>query len=161
MKELRLQKINNYQDANAYLPVFLAAYNRKFAVLPRSTADAHAPLDPNIDLDFLFSIHDTRIISKDLLIRYHNITYQIVTKRPPQNLIGREVLTLENEHGKLSAFLNHQQLSLTVSILHPDNHPRVASSKSFASRAFTPPVDHPWRTYGKKLNGRPIRLPDS
>lgn len=161
VKELRLQKINNYQEANAFLPVFLAAYNRKFAVLPRSNADAHAPLDPDIDLDFLFSIHDTRIISKDLLIQYHNTTYQIVTKRPPQNLIGREILTLENEHGKLSAFLNYQQLALSVFQAQPNKQPRVVSSKSFASRAYTPPADHPWRSYGKKLNGRPVLIPDS
>jgi transposase len=161
VKELRLQKINNYQEANAYLPAFLAAYNRKFAVLPRSAMDAHAPLDPNVDLDFLFSIHDTRIISKDLLIRYRNTTYQIVSKRPPQHLVGREVLTLEDEHGKLSVYLNHQQLTLRVSQVQPNQTPRVVSTKSFASRACAPPIDHPWRTYGKKINGKPIRVPDS
>jgi len=159
VKELRLQRINNYQEANAFLPVFLASYNRKFAVLPRSTVDAHSPLDPDIDLGFLFSIHDTRIISKDLLIRYNNITYQIVTKRPPQNLIGREVLTLEDEHGKLSAFLNHQQLSLRVLQVQPSQQPRVVSTKSFENHSYTPPIDHPWRTYGKKINGFPIRTP--
>jgi transposase len=160
VKELRLQRINNYQDANAYLPIFLAAYNRKFAVLPRSTADAHAPLDPAMDLDFLFSVHDTRMISKDLLIRYHNLTYQIVTSRPPQNLIGREVLTLEDEQGKLSVFLNRQQLSLRVLQVQPNQQPRIVSSKSFGNHSYTPPVDHPWRTYGKKLNGKPVPVPD-
>ena len=161
VKELRLQRINTYQEANAYLPVFLAAYNRKFAVLPRSKTDAHAPLDPDIDLDFLFSIHDTRIISKDLLIQYHNTTYQIVTKRPPQNLIGREVLTLEDEQGCLSAFLNYQPLALCLFQVQPNKQPSVVSTKSFASRSISPPADHPWRTYGKKLNGKPLLLPDT
>ena len=161
VKELRLQRINNYRDANAYLPAFLTAYNRKFAVLPRSVTDAHAPLDMSIDLDFLFSIHDTRTISKDLLIRYHNTTYQIVTNRPPGNLIGRQVLTLEDEHGQLSVFLNQQQLTLKISQVHPSKNPRVVSTKSFASHAVSPPADHPWRTYGKKINGKPIRIPDS
>jgi len=160
VKELRLQKINNYQDANKYLPVFLDSYNRKFAVMPLSGIDAHAPLDPHIDLDFLFSIHDTRIISKDLLIHYHNTTYQILTNRPPQNLVGREVLTLEDEHGQLSAFLNHQQLRLSISGTKLTEQPRIVSTKSFDSRAYTPPVDHPWRTYGKKLNGKPVLIPD-
>lgn len=160
VKELRLQKINNYQDANNYLPVFLDSYNRKFAVMPRSDVDAHAPLDPEIDLDFLFSIHDSRIISKALLIHYHNTTYQVLTDRLPQNLIGRDVLTVEDEHEQLSAFLNHQQLNLVVSHSQPKKQPRVVSTKSFSSRAYTPPVDHPWRTYGKKLNGKPVLIPD-
>lgn len=157
---MRLQKINNYQDANDYLPVFLAAYNRKFAVLPRSDVNAHAPLDSGIDLDFIFSIHDTRIISKILTMHYNNNTYQIQTDRPPQNLVGREVLTVEDEHGQLSVFLNPQQLMLSAPHPQPNKQPRVVSTKSFSDRAYTPPVDHPWRTYGKKLNGKPVLVPD-
>lgn len=59
VKELRLRNIHTYPDANTYLPEFLQFYNRKFAVLPCSTKDAHIPLDPSIDLNFLFAIHDT------------------------------------------------------------------------------------------------------
>ena len=160
VKEMRLQRINNYLDANKYLPLFLDSYNRKFAVLPRSTEDAHAPFDPKIDLDFLFSVHDSRIISKDLLIHYNNHAYQILTDRPPQNLVGREVLTVEDEHGQLSAFLNQQQLKLTVSHPQPHKQPRIVSTKSFSPHSYTPPFDHPWRTYGKKLNGKPVLIPD-
>jgi hypothetical protein len=40
VKELRLRHINNYLDANAFLPEFLPLHNNKFAVLPRSTGDA-------------------------------------------------------------------------------------------------------------------------
>jgi hypothetical protein len=83
-----------------------------------------------------------------------------LTDRPPQNLIAREVLTLEDEHGQLSAFLNHQQLKLTVSHSLSNKQPRIVSTKSFSSRAYTPPVDHPWRTYGKKLNGKPVLISD-
>ncbi len=162
VKELRLQKINNYRDANAYLPAFLDAYNRKFAVLPRSTVDVHAPLDSHVDLDFLFSIHDTRTISKDLLIHYNNITYQVVTNRPPQYLVGREVLTLEDEQGTLSAFLNHQQLTLQIVCKQPQpKQARIVSGKSMEPHSYTPPIDHPWRTYGKKINGKPVPIPDS
>lgn len=160
VKELRLQRINNYQEANKYLPVFLKMYNRQFAIKPRSTFNAHTLLDPQVDLDFLFSIHDSRIISKDLLIHYNNTAYQIITNRPPQNLIGREVLTAEDENGQLSVFLNHQQLKLIVSHSHPTKQPNVVSTKSFSHHSYSPPVDHPWRTYGKKLNGKPIPIPD-
>ena len=142
------------------MPVFLESYNRKFAVQPRSANDAHAPLDPEIDLDFLFSIHDSRVISKDLLIHYNNTAYQIMTDRPPQNLVGREVLTVEDENGQVSAFLNHQMLKLTISHIWPNRQPRIVSTKSFSDCAYTPPVDHPWRTYGKKLNGKPILISD-
>ena len=159
VKELRLRKINNYQDANAYLSEFIQSYNSKFAVLPRSAGDVHAPLDPSMDLDFLFSVQDTRIISKDLQIQFDNVTYQIISNRPPQHLAGREALILQDESGTVSAFLNHQQLTLLVFKKQP-KRAQIVSAKSLDHHSYTPPVNHPWRTYGKKLNGLPALLPD-
>lgn len=159
VKELRLRDISSYQDANAFLPEFLKFYNRKFAVLPRSTRDDHRPIDPNIDLDFLFSIHDTRIISKNLLINFNTVSYQIISNRLPQNLIKREVLITLDENYSVSAYLNLQPLMLNPFQKLPKNA-LLVSSKSLERSAFIPPVNHPWRTYGKKLNGFPVLLPD-
>ena len=159
VKELRLKGIDHYQAANAFLPEFVRFYNRKFAVLPRSTADDHLPLDPSIDLDFLFSIHVSRMISKDLQIQVNNLTYQILTHRPPQYLANREVLVSVNETGSVSAYLNGQLLSLQVCHKQP-KQPRIVDSKSMDHDVYIPPVDHPWRTYGKKLNGSPILISD-
>ncbi|HZK61789.1 MAG TPA: ISNCY family transposase, partial [Anaerovoracaceae bacterium] len=159
VKELRLQRINDYQSANAFLPDFLQFYNRKFAVLPRSAADVYVPIDPSIDLDFHFAHHDTRTISKDLLIHFNCVSYQIVTSRPPQHLIGREVLIVLDQFGTVSAYLNNQLLTLAIY----QKQPKVAcvvSSKSLDPFSYTPPVDHPWRTYGKKLYGKPVLVSD-
>jgi len=159
IKEMRLHNIDNYQDANAFLPEFVTFYNQRFAVLPRSADDIHAPLDPTLDLDFLFSIHDTRTITKDLQIHFNTVAYQIITTRPPQNLCGREVLVVKDQDGVVSAYLNHEKL--TLQIFHKQTKPpRVAYSKSLNPQVYTPPVDHPWRTYGKKINGKPVLVSD-
>ena len=159
VKEMRLQGINDYQAANAYLPEFIRFYNRKFAVLPRSTGDDHLPLDPAIDLDFLFSIQDIRTISKDLLIQFDHVMYQIITNRPPQNLIKREALVTQDESGSVSAYLNHQKLTLKIIHKQPKQI-QVVSSKSLDHPVYVPPVNHPWRTYGRKFNGDPILTND-
>lgn len=159
VKELRLRNISTYQQANDYLPEFIHSYNHKFAVLPRSTIDAHMPLDPSYDLDFFFSIHDVRVISKDLQIQFNNVTYQIITTRPARYLAKREALILQDDTGSVSAYLNHQPLTLKVFHLQP-KRPIVVSSKSIEHQAYIPSVDHPWRSYGKKLNGAPILLSD-
>ena len=159
VKELRLQRIDNYQDANAYLPAFLDFYNRKFAVLPRSVEDVHAILDPTIDLDFLFAVHDTRIITKSLQIRFNGNTHQIITNRPAQYLYGREVLIIEEQSGAISAYLNNTLLNLQI-VLEQPKQARVVSTKSHKSEVHSPSSNHPWRTYGKKLNGNPILVSD-
>jgi len=159
VKEMRLQQINTYQEANAYLPKFVQLYNHKFAVQPRSTGDVHAALDSSLDLDFLFSIHDSRIISKNLQIQFNNVTYQIITSRPAQHLAGREVLVIQDETGAVSAYLNCQLLALVVFHKQPKQI-QCVSSKSLDHPTFIPPVNHPWRTYGKKLNGNPVLAVD-
>ncbi|MDO9085301.1 MAG: ISNCY family transposase [Anaerolineaceae bacterium] len=155
VKEMRLRNICTYQAANAYLPEFIKQYNRKFAVLPQSMGDNHAPLDTSLDLDFLFSVHRERTITKDLLIHYGGKTYQINTKRPPQNLIKRQVLITEDEKCVVSAYLNGDPLDLILIQKQP-KVVKVVSTKSYHHHSYTPPVNHPWRTYGKKINGRPI-----
>ena len=159
VKELRLQGISDYQGANAYLPTFLQFYNHKFAVLPRSTGDVHVPLDTTLDLDSLFSIHASRIISKDLQIHFDHVTYQIMTDRPPQHLAGRAALVVQDQSGSISAYLNQQFLTLTTFHQQP-KQAQVVSAKSLDYHPYTPPMNHPWRTYGKKLNGKPVPLLD-
>lgn len=157
VKEMRLRSICSYEDANAFLPEFIQEYNRKFSVLPRSVGDNHAKLDQSQDLDFLFSVHDTRTITKDLLIHYDNITYQIKTTRPPANLMKRQVLITKNEVGLISAYLNGDPLELELIQKQP-KRAKVVSTKSLDHDAYIPPADHPWRSYGKKLSGRPIPI---
>lgn len=159
VKELRLRNISSYLDANVFLPEFLQTYNRKFAVLPRSSGDAHLPLDRSTDLDFIFSIHDTRIISKDLQIQFDNVTYQIITTRPVRHLAKREALILQNDVGDVSAFLNHQALLLKPIQKQPKPKLMV-SAKSHISQPYVPPYNHPWRSYGKKLNEQPVLITD-
>lgn len=160
IKEMRLLNICSYSDANTFLPDFITTYNRKFAVCPRSSADSHKPLTKSIDLDNLFAIHDTRIISKDLQIQFDNVVYQIITTRPANHLAGREVLILQEESGSLTAILNHQILALNV-VLKQKKKPVVVSTKSVDHQLAVPAVNHPWRSYGKKLNGEDVVvLPD-
>ena len=40
---MRLAGINNMDEANAWLPGYIADYNRRFAVAPKDPQDAHLP----------------------------------------------------------------------------------------------------------------------
>jgi len=44
VKEMRLRNISTKQHGNAYLPEFMADFNLRFAVQPRSSLDAHRPV---------------------------------------------------------------------------------------------------------------------
>ena len=123
-----------------------------------------ATSNPAADLSAAIKPHKTknhsRIISKDLQIQFDNVVYQIITTLQANHLAGREVLILQEESGSLTAILNHQILALNV-VLKQKKKPVVVSTKSVDHQLAVPAVNHPWRSYGKKLNGEDVVvLPD-
>ena len=155
IKEMRLLGINNYEEANQYLPEFIADYNRRFAVVPVSDIDFHRPLDESIDLDFLFCVHDFRIISKTLQINYDGRVYQIDTNHHAYVYAKKEVLITCDASRTISAWFHGNRLKLDEIEKSP-KQALVVSTKHDASGQVVPAYDHPWRTYGKKINGKPV-----
>jgi len=78
VKEMRLRGISNMEEANAFLPLFIPDFNRRFAVLPSSPLDAHRRILPSPEaLTRIFSLQYEREISKNLEIHYDNKVYQL------------------------------------------------------------------------------------
>jgi transposase len=155
IKEMRLLDIRDYEQANQYLPEFILDYNRRFAVMPGSDVDFHRALDTTLDLDFLFSIHDFRKISKTLQIHYAGKIYQIVTKHPAWYYAKQEVLITCDSVSSISAWFDGNLLTLEEIEQRPKQG-AVVSTKSAKAEPLPPSYDHPWRTYGKKINGKPV-----
>ena len=112
MKELRLRGINTYEEGNNYLPEFIQSYNAKFAVVPSSHVDLHRPLDLTRDLDFIFSVHDTRIITKTLQFHLERVVYQVVSHHPAYFFTKQEVLITCDQFAQVSAWLDGRKLVL-------------------------------------------------
>jgi hypothetical protein len=159
VKEMRLAGICNYQDANAFLAKYLPSYNQKFAVIPTDMVDSHEPLRPENDLDWIFTMKITRTLSKDLQFQHNRVIYQIQTDRPAYALKGRKVTVLENEHGKIRVLLDQTPLEFKRFIRQPKRN-ALADSKDIEVRSSKPAPDHPWRNYGTKINGKPVRVPN-
>ena len=69
VKEMRLRGISDMAAGNAYLPEFMADFNRRFAAAPRNPEDAHrAVLRDAAELDLIFCEHHRRKLTKNLTI---------------------------------------------------------------------------------------------
>jgi len=159
VKEMRLEGISDYQQANVFLTKFIPSYNQKFAVQPADLIDSHEPLRAENDLEWIFTKKITRKLSKDLQFQYDRVIYQIQSERPSYALKGREVTVLENEHGKIKVHLNQTPLEFKKFVRQPKRN-AVATAKDIEHRSSRPAPDHPWRSYGKKINGKPIHVPN-
>lgn len=160
VKEFRLQNISNIDQANAFAPVFIADYNRRFAVQPRSTHDAHRPLAfSQEELDLIFSLQKTRAISKNLTVQYNKVIYQIQTKRPSYALRNAQVTVAETPQGQVAILYKGKPLDYTSFHQQP-RQAEIIPTKQLNShldqRNPKPAPNHPWRNYGQRLNGTPI-----
>jgi transposase len=163
IKEMRLEGISNYDQANLFLPSFLEIYNRKFGVQPRSPIDLHRSLPIDVNLDLIFTWRAERIISKNLQIQFEKTVYQIVTTRPAYTLKHRKVVVAKHADGTITVLLNNTPLTVQPFLQQPKQAEIVDSKQLHASnpkQPKPPAPDHPWRTYGKKLNGHSLAPPN-
>jgi len=161
-KELRLRDIASPEAGNAYLPEFIADFNRRFAVAPRSSHDAHRPL-ASANLARILTWQETRTLSKNLTIQFQKVVYQIQTERPGYALRKATVTVCLDAQGTITILYKGQPLSYTV--FHKQTaQAQIVESKhiDFALRyqknAHTPAPDHPWRNYNT-LPSNPTDVP--
>lgn len=158
VKELRLRGISDMQAGNAFLPEFREDFNRRFAVEPRSIHDAHRPLLKTDQLDVILTHQETRSLSKNLTVQYQHVVYQIQSNRPDYALRNAKVTVCENAQGEVTILYKNKPLPYTVYHKAP-RQAEVADSKTLDHQIkspWKPPTDHPWRRYGKHLDGKPL-----
>jgi len=156
VKEMRLRGISSIEEANRFVPEFMEDYNRRFAVVPRSTHDAHRPLSPQENLDLIFSWQEPRIISKNLTVQFNKVVYQIQTHRPSYALRKASVIVCQNSHQDMTILHNGRPLDYTV--FHQQEHQSDITSNKDINHALSkikhihsPAPDHPWRNSNRSL----------
>jgi hypothetical protein len=123
VKELRLRGLSTPADADPFLPVFMADYNRRFAQPPRVAHDAHRALHPDDDLALIFTLQETRRITSQLTVHYKRDLYVLEDSVENRRLRGATALLSEAEDGTLTIRANGRVLA---SQLFPKDHARVA-----------------------------------
>jgi transposase len=155
-KELRLRGICSLAQANAYLPEFIAAYNARFAVGPRSAESAHRSLGKAENLDRILTLCEWRTLSKNLTLSYNNVIYQIKTKRSAYTLRQAHVEVRERQSGTITIEYKQQPLEYTIYQEQEQQQGKVIESKllqpAAARTAARPkqkrgPVSSPWRRF--------------
>jgi transposase len=163
VKELRLSEISTIDAANAFVPEYIADFNRRFAVQPRSKHDAHRPqLFSADELNIIFSLQETRTLSKNLTIQYNKVIYQILTNRPTYALRKAQVTVCENSQGQITILYKGNPLLYSV-FRKQIRQAQVIMSKDIDThlnkprKTHKPAHDHPWRQYGRCISGKPIQ----
>ena len=92
VKEMRLQGISGQEAANAWLPQFIRAFNRRFAVRPAAPDDAHVPYaGTRAALRRILSVHTKRRLSSNLSCQLDGLLYQVRATGQGLSLRGADV----------------------------------------------------------------------
>ncbi len=151
VSELRLANISTMEEANAFLPAFLARFNRTFAIAAEQTGLAYRPRMKAAELDQVLCFKHERIVSNDNLVRLERITLQIL---PGPNRLGYSKATVavhESLDHRFSVHYQGRQLPSKLlplrKLLTPKPRPGRPPSTPLTppSLPWKPPADHPWR----------------
>ena len=115
VKEMRLRGIATMAQAEAYLPEFMVAWNRKFAVDPRDAASAHRPWAGSAaDLDAVLARREERVLSKALTFRAGGSMYCVKTSGSGTSLRGARVMLHHYMDGSMRVHYKDRVLACTA-----------------------------------------------
>jgi hypothetical protein len=149
-EEMRLRQIKSREAGNAYLPEFIRDFNQRFAEPPRSDVNLHRPLTAKDDLARILTWQETRSLSKNLTLQFHQTVYQIQTERPSYALRNAQVMVCVNAQEDITILYNGKPLPFTI-YNQQAHQAEVVSAKQLDLALHEkrlpskPAPDHPWR----------------
>lgn len=177
IKELRLRGISTLEEANRFLETeYTPMCNRRFAVPPASSVNAHRPLT-GYDLKAILSHQEERVVANDYTVQYEGQKWQIEKQSLGGGLRRSRVLIEQRRDGSIrlrwrGRYLKAHRIAATSPV-----QPVAAAATPSRSRAATavglrppasaarpprqrwkPSPDHPWRKPWKRtvlLCGKP------
>lgn len=166
VKELRLAGISAIPAANHFLSqTYLAKYNQKFGVPPKTNTDVHRPVGKTkAELDAIFSFQEERVLCNDYTIHWRNRLFQVEKHQPYFLLPRTRVVVEERLNGRIKIKYKEKYLKMReidqkkirkTSLSNPLPLPKKPRRYNINSR---PAADHPWkRDYRLWQRSTPIK----
>lgn len=110
VKELRLAGISTIASGNAFLPMFMAAHNSRFAKAPFNDKDLHRPLADHDDLDESLAWKEERTVSNSLTLQYDKVIFILEPNDLTRGLAKNRVTIVDHADGRLA--IRHKGVDL-------------------------------------------------
>jgi hypothetical protein len=114
VKELRLAGVSSMAAANAWLPRFITAYNRRFGRDPANAKDLHRPLAQADDLDEILAWREERTVTRNLTLHYDRMMVLLDPTPLARGLMGKKVAVVNYPDGRFAVQFNGTALGFKV-----------------------------------------------
>jgi hypothetical protein len=110
IKEMTLAGVKNIDEANLFLPGFIARFNARFLRKPSNPESAWVTIEPDMDIDYYFSTSESRVVRQDHTIAWHSKTYQILSDEKCIVTSGKRVDVHVNPEGRIYIYSGKHRL---------------------------------------------------
>lgn len=157
VKELRLRGLSTMKEANLYLwGHYIPAHNKRFAVDPAKSGDAHRPLLATQRLEQILSLRTRRTLMNDFTLRYENKFFQVLEHQNVRVAPGDKVEVEERLDGSKhlrfeGSYLNFKPIAerpYRPLLVAQPSRGKIYRDPRDKGVGSTPAKDHPWRGFG-------------
>lgn len=104
VKLMRLENISSIEAGNKFLESYREEYNRDFGRKPQSSENAHRKVPPEMDLEKILCIKETRKITNSLEVQYKQKTFRLIPQGNAARMKGKSVLISEMKNKVIIEF---------------------------------------------------------
>ncbi len=159
VKAMRLHRICTIEQANTFLPSYMAEHNRRFAKAPFDARDLHRPLAIHEDLEAEMVWREQRTVTAALTLHYNKAMFILEPSPEAQALARKKVDVCEYPDGRLE--IQHGGTSLPYRMfdkMRRVNQAPVVDNKHLdAALALAKTIQQAQPHHGKRNNNEPAR----
>lgn len=148
--EMRLAGISTIEAANEFLVKYIPKHNARFAVPPAQETSAFRPLTPDMDLDVILAIRESRQILGGSVISYQGAKFRLLDTHG--RIAGlpkkKSVSVLTHMDGSISALYKGKRYGLAEfnsTLATEELTPASAGEPRPAKSVWKPSDSHPWK----------------
>lgn len=157
VQELRIEGIDNMDDANDYLiNKFIPRFNKKFALDYTKLPNAFETAPDTNKINYTLAVLSTRKIDNGCSIKFKNKYYQPVDADSNLKCFmrGTECLVIEAFNGSLLVAIDEEVFALQELKTHKlisEELDLLSKSLPKSKKKYIPPMNHPWRVAAFKM----------
>ncbi len=159
VKAMRLHRICTIEQANTFLPSYMAQHNRRFAKAPFDPRDLHRPLSVHEDLQAEMVWREQRTVTGALTLHYNKAMFILEPSPVAQALARKKVDVCEYPDGRLE--IQHKGTALPYRMfdkMRRVNQAPVVDNKHLdAALALAHAIQQAQPHHGKRNNNEPAR----
>ena len=159
VKAMRLEGISTIEEANSFLPVYMAQHNRQFARAPFDPRDLHRPLASHEDIEAEMVWREERTVTASLTLHYNKAMFILEPNRISSALARKRVQVCEFPDGRIE--IRHEGNALPFRVfdkMRRVNQAAIVDNKHLdAALAMARLIQEATPHHSKRNNNEPAR----